>query len=371
MKVFVSCVKIYFWINPFQGVSNFGEEMKIIHTGDIHLDSPLVGVKNPEARRHELLTALAGMSEYANNNGISAIVVAGDLFDDQSTTTQTIHSVADIIKTSKADWFVLRGNHGGSAPYDKLRDLCSKIHFFGNDWTYYSLGNVTISGRELGNEDVNKWGELSLDKSRYNIVVLHGDVDDDSYGVIDKRILANSGVKYVALGHRHAFAEHKFGSARACYCGVLEARGFDETTDTGFVEIDTDTDKLRFVRQAIRSVITKRIDVTNANSDIALQRVITDAVADVSPRNYLNVVFCGTLNDGLHLGMVAKQILDDRFFALRIKDETQSKLDLQALAQEISLRGEFVKLAMEIQNVKLRDEILKLGLSALSGEVSL
>lgn len=345
--------------------------MKIIHTGDIHLDSPLIGVKNPEARRHELLTALAGMSEYANNNGVAAIVVAGDLFDDQSATAQTIQSVADIAKTCKADWFVLRGNHGGSAPYDKLRDICPKIHFFGNDWTYYSLNNVTICGRELGNDDANKWSELSLDKSRYNVVVLHGDVDDDSYGVIDKRILANSGASYVALGHRHAFAEHTFGTVNAYYCGALEARGFDETADTGFVEIDTDTNRLRFVRQAIRSVITKRIDVTNVNSDIALQRLITEAVADVSPRNYLNVVFCGELCDGLHLGMVARQNLDDRFFALRVKDETQSKLDLQALSQEISLRGEFIKLAMQIQDERLRGEIMKLGLAALDGEVNI
>lgn len=344
--------------------------MKIIHTGDIHLDSPLAGVKNSEARRHELLTALANMSEYANNNGVSAIIVAGDLFDDKFATAQTVQSVADIVKTSKAEWFVLRGNHGGSAPYEKLRELCPQIHFFDNTWAYYSLGNVTICGRELGHDDVSKWSELSLDTSRYNIVVLHGDVDDDSYGLLDRRALSNSGAKYVALGHRHAFAEHKFGIVRGCYCGVLEARGFDEPTDTGFIEIDTDTDRLRFIKQAIRSVVTKRIDITNVTSDIALQRAITDAVADVSPRNYLNVVFCGTLSGGLHLDLVAKQILEDRFFALRVKDETHTKIDLQALMQEVSLRGEFVKLAMTVQDEKLRNEILKLGLAALNGEVS-
>ena len=344
--------------------------MKIIHTGDIHLDSPLVGVKNPEARRHELLTALVNLSEYANNNGVSAILVAGDLFDDKFTTAQTVQSVADIVKSCKADWFVLRGNHGGSAPYGKLAELCPQVHFFGDEWAYYNFGNVTICGRELGHDDVAKWSQLSLDPARYNVVVLHGDVDDDRYGLVDKRALGSCGAKYVALGHRHAFAQHKFGVVRACYCGVLEARGFDEIAPTGFVEIDTDTDQLRFVKQAIRAVITKRIDVTNATSDISLQQLISDSVADVSPRNYLNAVFCGTLNDGIRLDMVARQALEDRFFALRIKDETQQKLDLQQLAHEVSLRGEFVKLAMGIADDKLRDEILKLGLAALNGEVT-
>ena len=344
--------------------------MKIIHTGDIHLDSPLVGVKNPQARRHELLTALANMSEYANNNGVEAILVAGDLFDDKFTTAQTVQSVADVVKASNAKWFVLRGNHGGSAPYDKLHQLCPQICFFGDEWTYCGLGNVTICGRELGHDDVTNWGKLSLDPSRYNVVVLHGDIDDDRYGLIDKRALADCGAKYVALGHRHAFCEVKFGKVRACYCGVLEARGFDETVDTGFVLIDTDTDKVRFVKQAIRSVVTKRIDVTNATSDISLQSIINDAVAEVSPRNYLNLVFCGTLLGGVRPEFVARQMLQDRFVSLRIKDETTTKLDLNAIAQEVSLRGEFVKLAMGVQDEKLRDEILKLGLAALNGEVT-
>lgn len=342
--------------------------MKIIHTADIHLDSPLVGVKDTAMRRHELLMALVRLSEYATNNGVSAVIVAGDLFDDSFTTPQTVQSVADIVKDSSATWFVLRGNHGGSAPYDKLGELCP-VRFFGNDWTYYNLDNVTICGRELGADDAEQWGKLALDEGRYNIVVLHGDIDDDSYGLIDKRSLSRSGAKYVALGHRHAFCEHKFGAVRSCYSGVLEARGFDEPSDTGFVEIDTDTDKIRFVRQPIRSVVTKRIDVSNVTSDVALQRAINDAVGDVSPRNYLNLIFTGATNDGLHIELVANQALENRFFALRIKDETTTKLDLKALSQEISLRGEFVKLALEVQDDKLRDEILKLGLSALNGEV--
>ena len=343
--------------------------MKIIHTADVHLDSPLVGVKDSDMRRHELLVALDNMSQYANNNGVSAIIVAGDLFDDNFTTPQTVESVAEIIKTSKATWFVLRGNHGGRSPYDILQQLCPNVNFFGNDWKAYNLGNVAIVGRELGVNDVEQWNRLALDASRYNVIVLHGDVDDDSYGFIDKRALANSGARYVALGHRHAFCEHKFGSTRACYCGVLESRGFDEQAETGFVLIDTDTDAIRFVKQAVRSVVTKWLDLSNVTNDIALQRAITDAVADVSPRNYLNLVFCGTADGALHVETVAKQLLTDRFFALRIKDETTSKVDLRAIMQEVSLRGEFVKLALNVKDEKLRDEIVKLGLQALGGNL--
>ena len=341
--------------------------MKIIHTADIHLDSPLTGVKDSALRRHELIVALSNMSEYADNNGVSAVIVAGDLFDDSFTTSGTIASVAEIINTSHVSWFVLRGNHGGRSPYDKLRDICPKVHFFGENWTAYNLENVTICGRELGINDVEQWGRLSMDPTRYNILVLHGDIDDAGYGLIDKRAVANSSAHYVALGHRHSFAEYKFGAVRACYSGVLEPRGFDELANTGFVVLDTDTDRLQFVTQPIRTVINKRIDVTNIATDIALQRAICDAVSDVSSRNYLNIVFCGAAQGDLNIDTVARQILSDRFFALRIKDETSAKVDLSAIMEEVSLRGEFVKLAMDIQDEKLKGEIIKLGLRALSG----
>ena len=64
--------------------------MKIIHTADIHLDSPLTHAANRQKRRFELLQALSNLSEYANNNNVSAIIIAGDLFDDQFTTNKTI-----------------------------------------------------------------------------------------------------------------------------------------------------------------------------------------------------------------------------------------------------------------------------------------
>ena len=343
--------------------------MKIIHTADIHLDSPLSGIRNSAERRLELLTALSNLNEYATNNGVAAIIVAGDLFDEKFTADQTVRSVADVVRNSKATWFVLKGNHGGSAPYDKLRKLCPEINFFEDEWTVYTQGGVTICGRELGRDDPEQWAKLSLDKSAYNVLVLHGDVDDPSYGLIDKKAIAASGANYVALGHRHAFCPHKFGAVKGCYSGVLEARGFDETAETGFVEIDTDTDKIKFVTQAIRRVVTVTVDVAGVTSDVALQNKIREAVAEVNPRNYLNLVLAGAVSEDLHVEMVARELLEGKFFALRIKDTTTLQLDVEKLSQEVSLRGEFVKLASEIEDERLREAVLKLGLSYLSGEV--
>ena len=68
------------------------------------------------------------------------------------------------------------------------------------------------------------------------------------------------------------------------------------------------------------------------------------------------------------MSAVVKNTLENKFFALRVKDNTSAKADLAALAEEVSLRGEFVKRALQIPDEKMRSDVLKLGLAALSGE---
>ncbi|MBQ8433984.1 MAG: metallophosphoesterase [Clostridia bacterium] len=344
--------------------------MKIIHTADIHLDSPLTHATNRQKRRLELLQALSNLSEYANNNNVSAIIIAGDLFDDQFTTNKTIIGVADFVSNSSATWFVLRGNHaqgatGSENPYHKLQQICPQVKFFGEMWQTYTLGEVNICGRELGNNDQAHWQMLQLPQTGYNILVLHGDVDDDKYGLIDKNAIANSHANYVALGHRHAFAEHKFGKVVGAYCGVLEPRGFDEISQTGFVLIDTDKRAIRFVPQAIRTVQTVTVDITGIQSEIALQNALLSATSQVGAHNYLNLVLVGSVPAELNVEATI-ECLNGRFFALRVDNKTQTAFDLQKISAEVSLRGEFVRKVLQLPQED-QAEVLKLGLALLSG----
>lgn len=342
--------------------------MKIIHTADIHLDSPLTGVADSRMRRTELLRALENMSQFARNNGVSAIIVSGDLFDEKFVAEKTVGAVARIVDESNAQWFVLRGNHGDEKPYLQLKNLCPAVFLFSDEWQTYTMGSVAVTARESGKNDAAQWLNLQLNSGYYNILALHGDVDDSSYGFIDKKKIADSSADYVALGHRHAFQKLRFGSVRGCYSGVLEPRGFDENSETGFILIDTDTDRIAFVPQHIRRVENRRMDVSCIDDDWTLRSRILDCVADVSPKNYLNIEFFGALSEKVRLEEVALTALDGRYFALRIQNSVKLRLDLQKLQDEVSLRGEFVKLAMQLDESD-RDEVLKLGLAALEGEL--
>ena len=61
-----------------------GNNMKIIHCADLHLDSAMnthfSGVKAKE-RKNELLETFRRMIGYAVDNDVVAIIIAGDLFD--------------------------------------------------------------------------------------------------------------------------------------------------------------------------------------------------------------------------------------------------------------------------------------------------
>ena len=339
--------------------------MKIIHTADVHLDSPMAGVDG-KTRRRELVTAFSSMAQYADNVGAGAVVVAGDLFDDKFVSEATVKSVADVINGSKARWFVLMGNHGDETPYRKLSQM-AKINTFGRDWTRYDVDNVTICGKELSASDVGNFAPLPLEKGRFNLVTLHGDVDSDAYGHIDKKTLSACPINYVALGHRHRLETFSFGKVKACYSGALEPRGFDEGPDGGFVVIDTDSGEIKFVKQSVRAVITKTVDVTSATSEIALERLISDAVSDVSARTYLNLIFTGSSDADLRVEFVARQMLDGKFFALRIQNDVTTRRNMDEILGEVSLRGEFARLALEIEDKKLQSEVLELGLKFLEG----
>lgn len=340
--------------------------MKILHTADVHLDSPLTGVAQGNVRRRELLKAFLEMAKYCDNNGIGAVIVAGDLFDDKFTMPITVETVAQIINNSAAQWYLLQGNHGNAEPYRMLEKLCSNVHLFGRQWTAYQLDGVCIVGRELGDNDAEYWRTFSPPANCYTVLTLHGDVANADYGLIDKKAIAASGVNYVALGHRHAFEVFKWGRTVACYSGVPEIRGFDETS-SGFVVLDTDTDTYKFIPRYIRRVENVKVDLSSAQNQLDVERLVLDGVAGVNVDNYINLQLEGSVEEGLNVRQIAQERLDGKFFALRIDDNTGIRLDLQKIAKEVSLRGEFVKLAEEIQDERIKEEVLKMGFAALKG----
>ena len=89
--------------------------MKILHTSDIHIDSPLTSrlpADKVRQRRRELLSNFARLVDEARANSAKAIIIAGDLFDSEKISRQALDTAAQIIESATdITLFYLHGNH--------------------------------------------------------------------------------------------------------------------------------------------------------------------------------------------------------------------------------------------------------------------
>ncbi|MCD7776814.1 MAG: metallophosphoesterase, partial [Firmicutes bacterium] len=66
--------------------------VKILHTGDVHLDSPFSGLDPDRAaeRKAELRAAFDSLLSFVSQNGVDILLIAGDLFDSGFATHDTV-----------------------------------------------------------------------------------------------------------------------------------------------------------------------------------------------------------------------------------------------------------------------------------------
>ena len=77
--------------------------MKIIHCADLHLDSKMTSNLSKEQakeRKMEILRTYSRMIEYAKNNDVKAIIIAGDLFDTRNVSATARNLVKDSITSN-------------------------------------------------------------------------------------------------------------------------------------------------------------------------------------------------------------------------------------------------------------------------------
>ena len=72
--------------------------MKILHCADLHMDSPMEThmTREQAAKRNaEILMSFQRMTEYAENENVRVVLIAGDLFDGERVTRRTVEGVLD------------------------------------------------------------------------------------------------------------------------------------------------------------------------------------------------------------------------------------------------------------------------------------
>ena len=350
--------------------------MKLIHCADIHLDSPMetnLSADKARERKLEIRSTFARLVRTAADEGVEAILIAGDLFDGARVTKSTENYVLDLIASHPMiDFFYLSGNHDQGSTLANTAQLPANLYTFGKLWSTYRRGNVAITGASVPDADT-----LSLNAEEVNILLLHGQ-ERRSAGVAGEDIIhlgrfKNKNIDYAALGHIH---EHRVmrldARGTAAYSGCLEGRGFDECGTKGYVLLNIEGSRVshRFVPFATRTLHTVECDVTGFSSGLDLEERMLASVAHIVAADMVKVVLTGTcptekMLDLSHL----RGVLAERFYFAKIKDETRLSINAEDYAHDISLKGEFVRRVMASSLSETEKErVIACGFRALSGE---
>ena len=364
--------------------------MKLLHLADAHLDSKMeskLDKSKASLRRDELLDTFCGIADYADEHGVSAVIIAGDLFDTRNVRVGAVNRVKAAFNSHPDVTFIyLKGNHDEAAYFEG--DYPGNLIIFDKE----GIDKVTLkttSGKPVnivgivpGADGFDKaYTELNLDYDAMNIVTMHGAVGEyqgrDKAENIDLSRLRNRNIDYLALGHYHTFTEGELPSrGKYCYPGCPEGRGFDECGEHGFVIVDVDDDNLSFkstfVPFAKRNIYEIEADISDCMTTPEIDSRIGEAVKG-SPANsddLVRIVLKGeTAVDAEKDIEHVKRLVSERFFYGEVKDSSRVAIDYDEYLHEASLKGELVRLLKEEDLTEdERGLIVRCAVQALKGE---
>ena len=365
--------------------------IKILHTGDVHLDSPFAGLA-PDfaaARRRELRETFCAMMAYAKTAQVDIVLIAGDLVDRRFATGETVRLIKDELGALDCPVVIAPGNHDpadGRGIWQKEL-LPDNVFVFTEDklsrFSFDSIGvdvyGYAFTSGELTSSPVA--GEFIRDSGKANILLCHADITSpvSSDAPISKAQIEAFGADYTALGHIHNGEAYSgtAGDKVYAYCGCPEGRDFGECGPKGAIICEIHNDgadrrvnitRKKFCRRVYEDI---RVAVDGAVSEGEIYRSAAEAAAGFDEETILRITFTGSVDPELSIDSEAVKSAVGNFTSVTVRDHTSPSLAFSE--NDPTIKGEYCRLLAPIlQSADPAERerailALKLGLSALSG----
>jgi len=268
------------------------KKISFIHAADLHLDSPMVGLKHLPPNiftrvKESTFTALKKVTEAAIDHQVDFVILAGDLFDgeDRSLRAQSRFRT-EMLKLAEEEIpvYVIHGNHDHLNGTWVHLDLPSNVHVFNSEvetkvlhtknGEIANLYGFSYPTRHVYDRKIDDY--IKKDGADFHIGILHGNVsagvEHDNYAPFSISDLHQKDFDYWALGHIHKRAVLS-ETPPIIYPGNIQGRNKKETGVKGIYHITlTDLDKeMNFLE----------------TSDIIWEEMVIDAA---SAKNFLEVL---------------------------------------------------------------------------------
>ena len=281
--------------------------MKFLHAADIHLDSPLAGLRArddlpDDVIRHCTRRAFSAMIDLALAEDVAFVVIAGDLYDGDWKDFSTGLFFAEEMRRLGRPCFLLRGNHDARSLITRnLKQPENVREFSSRTCQTFHLPELSVAlhGHSFPNRAVEE--DLSSGypepvAGRVNIGVLHTSGEDpgehETYAPCSVASLALKGYDYWALGHIHArrvLAERPW----IVFPGNLQGRHPKETGDKGCTLVTVEEGRIVAVEHRAVDVLrwsALELDATGADVATLTGRIaetVQAALADTAGRPVL------------------------------------------------------------------------------------
>ena len=226
------------------------QSFRFIHTGDIHLDSPLKGLSGQQGAAAERIrtatrTAFENLISQAIEDEVNFVIIAGDLYDGDWRDYQTgLFFVKQMgrLAQAKIPVFLLYGNHDAESQITRKLTLPTNVSVFSaRKAETFRLPhlNVALHGQSFRQRDITDNLVPAYPPpvaGCFNIGVLHtglgGMPGHANYAPCAIEDLTNKGYDYWALAHVHQAAIlHE--RPHVVFCGNLQGRHIRESGPKG------------------------------------------------------------------------------------------------------------------------------------------
>ena len=334
--------------------------IKILHSGDWHLDSPLQGKTETQAGylRRELLNIPDKIAALCKEENCDLVLLSGDLFD--GTYTQgSYRRVYDALQRMEKPVFISPGNHdyiSPDSPYEK-EIWPDNVHIFKRqtiEWV--DMPDLALRVYGAGFQSMDCPPLLKNWRAEGRAVgVFHGDPTQiqSPYNPVPKTQVADSGLLYLALGHVHKGDSFLAGQTLCAWPGWPMGRGWDEEGDKGVLIATLDDEaQTKFVPLNTPGFYDLAVDAGS---------VIGTVLPAVPNEDFYRITLTGEAE------MPDLDALQEEFFRfpnLTLRDHTRRPVDLWQKAGEDSFEGMYFGLLKDALDDAAEEEREKILLAA-------
>ena len=263
---------------------------RFLHAADIHLDSPLHGLARYDGVpvdeiRGATRAAFDNLVQYAIDEAVDFVVIAGDLFDgDWKDMGTGLYFARAMGRLHQVDIpvFVLAGNHDAASVLTKSVPWPPNVRQFASrkpETHRIERLMVAVHGQSFANAAVSENLALAYperEEHAFNIGVLHtalaGRPGHASYAPCTVDDLRTKGYDYWALGHVH---DHEVAceDPYVVFPGNIQGRTIRETGPKGAVLVEVTNREVTSVTPIELDVIRwarVEVDCSNASADAVL-----------------------------------------------------------------------------------------------------